>query len=146
MSTSFLRGLYKFCMIGNTMYEKIYQALKGATNDNRENTRRRFPRRMKDICVLGIDDTNYPVHDWSQCGVLFEADGRTFAAGKDLNVIMKFKLADVVTEIPLTAKIIRAGKKQVALEFLEVPVHIQNAFSKVIEDAMARDFANEEQA
>ena len=56
------------------MYEKVYAALKGAINDNRENTRRRFPRRIKDICVFGIGDTNYPVHDWSQCGVLFEAD------------------------------------------------------------------------
>lgn len=128
------------------MYEKIYEALKSATNDNREETRRRFPRRMKDICVLGIGETNYPVHDWSQCGVLFEADGRTFSEGKNINVVMKFKLSEIVTEIPVSAKIIRAGKNRIALEFFDVPDNINNAFSKVIEDAMARDFANSEQA
>ena len=128
------------------MYEKILRALRSATNDNRENTRRRFPRRMKDICVLGIGDTNYPVHDWSQCGVLFEADGRTFEAGKKISVIMKFKLAEVVTEIPVQAKIIRSGKKSVALDFIDVPQNIQDAFSKVIEDTMIREFTQSEQA
>ncbi|HEY8962876.1 MAG TPA: hypothetical protein VIN59_00280 [Alphaproteobacteria bacterium] len=134
-----------FCMIG-LMYEKIYQALKSAINDNREETRRRFPRRMKDICVLGIGSTNYPVHDWSQCGVLFEADGRNFIEGKTMSVLMKFKLAEVVTEIPVSAKIIRSGKQRIALEFQDVPNHIQDAFSKVIEDALAREDAESQQA
>jgi len=121
------------------MNEKIIQALASATNDNNEATRRRFPRRMKDICVVSVEGTNYPVEDWSQCGVLFDADGRAFKAGTKLAATMKFKLADNVTEISVPAKVVRAGKTKVALEFVEVPKKIQNAFSKVIEDAALHD-------
>ncbi|MBU6235269.1 MAG: PilZ domain-containing protein [Alphaproteobacteria bacterium] len=117
------------------MNEKILKTLENAINDNRVPTRRRFPRRMTDICVAAVDGVNYPVHDWSQCGVLFEADGRTFEDGSEHDVTMKFKLSDVVTEIPVRAKVIRAGKTKIALEFVNVSKKIQQAFSKVIEDA-----------
>lgn len=119
------------------MNEKILHALQNATNDNAEATRRRFPRRMRDICIVSVDDTNYPVQDWSQCGVLFEADGRVFEKNSEHQVVMKFRLSDVVTEIPVKAKVIRSSKIKVALEFVDVPKKIQQAFSKVIEDALA---------
>ncbi len=128
------------------MNEKVLKSLESATNDNKEATRRRFPRRMTDICVAAVDGINYPVQDWSQSGVLFEADGRVFEAGAEHNVVMKFKLSDVVTEIPVKAKVIRASKLKVALEFFDVPKIIQTAFSKVIEDAMARKQESEQQA
>jgi hypothetical protein len=118
--------------------DKIRKAMESATNDNKEATRRRFPRRVKDVCVADVNGTTYPVHDWSQCGVLFEADGRTFEAGQDCAVTMKFKLSDVVTEIPVKAVVVRAGKKQVALEFVNVAKKIEKAFSKVIDDALAQ--------
>lgn len=124
--------------------DRIRKALASATNDNTESTRRRFPRRMKDVCVVDVDGTTYPVHDWSQCGVLFEADGRTFEDGADCAVTMKFKLAKNVTEIPVKAKIVRTSKKQVALEFVNVPKKIEKAFAKVIEDALAQDSAEVE--
>lgn len=119
--------------------DRIRKALASATNDNKEATRRRFPRRIKDVCVAEVNGTTYPVHDWSQCGVLFEADGRNFESGNECAVTMKFKLAKNVTEIPVKAKIVRAGKKQVALEFVNVPKKIEKAFAKVIEDALAQD-------
>jgi hypothetical protein len=129
------------------MNDKIRKAMASAINDNKENTRRRFPRRVIDVCIASIDGTNYPVRDWSQCGVLFEADGRTFEQGSDCQVTMKFKLSDVVTEIPVKAKVARAGKRQVALEFVSVPKKIEKAFTKVIEDALAHaGGAAEEQA
>lgn len=119
-------------------YEKVRKALSSATNDNRESTRRRFPRRMKDTCVADVNGKTYPVHDWSQCGVLFEADGRNFESGQYCDVTMKFKLSDVVTEIPVKATVIRANKKQVALEFTNMPKKIEKAFAKVIDDAIAQ--------
>jgi PilZ domain-containing protein len=122
---------------GMSSYEKVRKALASATNDNREATRRRFPRRMKDTCVADVNGKTYPVHDWSQSGVLFEADGRNFEAGQDCAVTMKFKLADVVTEIPVKAVVVRASKKQVALEFANMPKKVEKAFSKVIDDAIA---------
>jgi hypothetical protein len=118
------------------MNEKVLKSLQSAINDNKEATRRRFPRRMQDICIAQVDGTNYPVHDWSQCGVLFEADGRVFEKDAECDVVMKFKIKDVVTEIPVKAKVIRASKVNVALEFMDLPKKIQNAFSKVIESTM----------
>ncbi|NBX65888.1 MAG: hypothetical protein EBQ96_02720 [Proteobacteria bacterium] len=128
------------------MNEKILKSLQSAINDNKEATRRRFPRRMTDICVAQVDGTNYPVRDWSQCGVLFEADGRVFESNTECSVVMKFKLSDVVTEIPVKARVIRASKVNVALEFIDVPKKIQSAFSKVIESTMALKPESEQQA
>ena len=128
------------------MNEKVLKALQSAINDNKEATRRRFPRRMTDICVAQVDGTNYPVRDWSQCGVLFEADGRVFESGSEHDVVMKFKLTDVVTEIPVKARVIRSSKVNVALEFVDMSKKIQSAFSKVIESAMAQKPEAEQQA
>lgn len=124
--------------------DRIRKALASATNDNAEQTRRRFPRRMKDVCVAEVDGTTYPVHDWSQCGVLFEADGRKFEDGAECDVTMKFKLSQNVTEIPVKAKIVRTSKKQVALEFAGMPKKIEKAFAKVIEEAIAQGSAEVE--
>jgi hypothetical protein len=117
------------------MNEKVLNSLENAINDNTENTRRRFPRRSNDTCIASIDGVNHPVEDWSACGVLILADGRSFDATSTHHVVMKFKLQDNVTEIPVQAKIIRAGKTKIALEFFDVPKKIQTAFTKVIEDA-----------
>ena len=119
------------------MNEKILNALQSATNDNRETTRRRFPRRMTDTSVVTVDGTTYPVEDWSQCGVLFDADGRDFAAGDEHAAVMKFRMSDVVTEITVKARVIRTGKRKVALEFFDMPKKAANAFAKVIDDAIA---------
>lgn len=138
---NFLTALDPFpynAVMTNDPYANIHKALESATNDNKELTRRRFPRRVIDVCVAEVNGTTYPVHDWSQCGVLFEADGRIFEQGAECKVVMKFKLSDAVTEIPVQAKIVRTGKTQVALEFTNVPKKTDQAFSKVIEDAMAQ--------
>ncbi|MCB1537783.1 MAG: PilZ domain-containing protein [Rhodospirillales bacterium] len=120
--------------------ERIRKALASATNDNTEITRRRFPRRIHDVCVAEVDGTTYPVSDWSQCGVLFEADGRGFEIDAHLQVVMKFRLSETVSEIPVTARVARTGKTRVALEFVDMPKKIEKAFAKVIRDAQnARD-------
>jgi hypothetical protein len=128
-----------------TDFEQIRKALASATNDNKEQTRRRFPRRMKDVCVVAIGENTYPVHDWSQCGVLFEADGRTFEANQDCTATMKFRLSDVVTEISVQARVVRTNTKQVALEFTDLSKKIEKAFAKVIEDAINQAQSEEEQ-
>lgn len=126
-------------------HDKIRQAMASATNDNKEQTRRRFPRRVKDVCVVAIGDATYPVHDWSQCGVLFDADGREFAAGDSCTATMKFKLSSDVSEITVAATVIRANKKQVALEFTGITKKVEKAFSRVIEDAQMQSSALEEE-
>jgi hypothetical protein len=125
------------------MNDKVLNSLENAINDNTEVTRRRFPRRTDDTCIASINNINYPVEDWSACGVLLAADGRDFKAGSTQHVVMKFKLQNNVTEIPVEAKVIRASKSKIALEFFDVPKKIQNAFTKVIEDYTAQNMLSD---
>lgn len=115
--------------------------MQSAGNDNAAATRRRFARRANDICVLSVGENTYPVHDWSQCGVLFEADGRHFEEGATISATMKFKSNDVVTDIPLTAKVIRTARNRVAFEFENITNAIESAFSSVINSAETKIFA-----
>ncbi len=121
------------------MNEKIHQALAGAGNDNQEATRRRFPRRGRDTCVVAIAEKSYPVKDWSPCGVLFEADGRLFQNNTPLDICMKFRLTGDVEEVNIHARVVRSNNRQVALEFPEITSKMQTQFNKVIDDALARD-------
>lgn len=123
-------------MYNAPMNDKVMTALGSAINDNREETRRRFPRRFEDTCIAAVDGINHPVQNWSECGVLFDADGRDFEAGTTHDVVMKFKLSDIVTEIPVQAKVVRAGRSKVAMEFGDLPRKISEAFSKVIEESL----------
>jgi len=128
------------------MYEKIIETLARVSNDNMENTRRRFPRRMQDSCVAEIEGTAYPVRDWSQVGVLIEADGRGFEKDHDVTVTMKFRLSESVIEFPVLAKTVRTGKTQVAFEFHDLSPQTQMLFGRVIDDAIARSFADTQKA
>lgn len=119
------------------MYENIFRSFSLAGNDNTQPSRRRFPRRANDICVLSVGENTFPVHDWSRCGVLFEADGRTFTEGDTLETIMKFRTDDEVTDIPLMAKVVRAGRNRVAFEFTNTSQFIDDIFSNIIDKSEA---------
>lgn len=125
------------------MYEKIFQSFLSAGNDNAAPTRRRFARRANDICVLMVGENTYPIHDWSQCGVLFEADGRQFEAGTDMAATLKFRDNDTVTDIPLTATVIRAGKNRVACEFKNLNKFVEDTFNRIIENATSAALSTE---
>ncbi len=128
------------------MFDKIIETLSRVSNDNQECTRRRFPRRIQDNCVCDINGTSYPVKDWSQCGVLIETDGRRFEAEGEVPVTMKFRLAESVVECTLPAQIVRKGRTQVAFEFHKLPMDVQGCFNRVIDDALARGFADTQKA
>lgn len=119
----------------HAMYERIFQSFLNAGNDNAAPTRRRFPRRANDICVLTIGEHTYPVHDWSQCGVLFEADGRKFITGTETQATLKFRDNDMVIDIPISASVVRSGKNRVAFEFKNITPEIETAFDNIIENA-----------
>ena len=112
------------------MTHAIEAALQNASNDNAAISRRRFPRRFKDMCVVDIAGALYPVKDWSMCGVLFEADGKLFDVGDSVTIILKFRLEADVIDIPVQADIMRKNARFVAVQFTEVPQAVQVAFER----------------
>lgn len=123
------------------MWKKIIQSFDMKSNDNSDITRRKFPRRSLDTCAISVNGITSPIRDWSQSGALFQADGRQFALGGMVDVVMKFRMSDRIMEIPLRGRITRAGSTQVAVEFLNVSAEIKAAFNRVIDDALSREFA-----
>ena len=110
---------------------------KNGANDNATLKRRRFPRRTRDVCMVNVDGHPYPVVDWSQCGVLFEADTRTFSEGQTVNMILRFKLDQGIEDVKVTGEIVRTNSRAVATTFTETPKQSFEAFEKVIERSAA---------
>jgi hypothetical protein len=119
------------------MWNKIFKKIETKSNDNQNISRRRFPRRSYDTCVIQVENTTYPVKDWSQCGVLFQADGRNFVQGQNVPVILKFRLLQSVIELPLSAQVVRISASLVALEFQDISDEIADAFDRVIKTSEA---------
>ena len=108
---------------------------KTSANDNTTTQRRRFPRREGDICMVNVDGQPYPIIDWSQCGVLFEGDTRTFSEGQIVNMILRFKLDNTIEDIKVTGEIVRTNSKAVATTFTETPPKTIQSFEKVIKQS-----------
>ena len=104
-------------------------------------TRRKSARRSDDRCVSVINGQMYPVENWSTDGLLITADERLFSVGQPCVFTLKFKLRDEIMEIDHNAKIVRKSPNKVALEFLPLTKTIRSGFQKVVDDYVARRFA-----
>lgn len=103
------------------------------SNENTFAQKRRFPRRSHDVCMVNVDGHPFPVIDWSQCGILFEADSRSFTEGQAVNMILRFKLAHEVEDVKVTGKIVRKNSRYVATTFDDIPETTMKSFSKIID-------------
>ena len=119
------------------MTDKKEIVSKTNANDNSTEQRRRFPRREQDVCMVNVDGHPYPVIDWSQCGVLFKGDTRTFAEGQKVNMVLRFKLDNGVEDVKVTGEIVRTNSRAVATTFTETPKQSIETFEKVIERSVA---------
>lgn len=107
-----------------------------ASNDNAvPNQKRRFPRRNSDICMVNVDGHPYPVVDWSQCGVLFEADTKPFIEGQPINMILRFKTSEGIEDVKITGEVVRKNSVSVAASFDDVAEATLQSFEKVIQKA-----------
>jgi hypothetical protein len=122
------------------MWKKIINSFDNKSNDNENQTRRRFPRRAMDTCAISIGGTTYPIKDWSKTGALFSADGRTFEENAQIPATMKFRMNDTVMEVTLNARVIRSHTSGVALEFFDIDRETTQAFNRVIDHAIANGF------
>ena len=109
-------------------------------DDAGADSRRKSPRRMADNCVSMIDGKAYPVHNWSDGGLLVQADERLFAMAAPVDITMKFRLSGKIVDIPHRGRVIRKMRDRLAIQFDPLTREINQKFQQVIDDYVTREF------
>ncbi len=124
------------------MLQSLISTLRSGTSNDIGTTKRRHPRRSVDRCVVVIHGQTFPVENWSLGGVLLHGDERLFGKAQDLDVTVKFKLRNSIIDITHRAHVVRKANGKIALEFEPLNQTISRKFQQVIDDYVAREFAN----
>jgi len=129
---------------GTPMLHTLLSALKANTSNDGTSgeAQRRYPRRQVDRCVAVLHGRTFPIENWSQGGVLIGADERLFSLGSELDLTLKFKLRNTIVDVPVKSQVVRKTNGHVAMKFEPVGATIKRAFQQVIDDHVARQFAN----
>jgi hypothetical protein len=124
------------------MLHTLLSTLKNNTSNDEYASRRKHPRRASDRCIAVIMGKSFPVSNWSPGGVLITADDRLFSNGQDIDFQLKFKLRNTILDIDHTGNVIRKGNGQVAIQFISLSQGLRKLFQQVMDDYVAREFAN----
>ncbi|MBI4030567.1 MAG: PilZ domain-containing protein [Proteobacteria bacterium] len=124
------------------MFGKIVTALRRKSGNDAPSTQRRHPRREGDRCVAVVNGQAYPVENWSPGGILIAADDRMFGVEQSLEFTIKFKLRNSIIDVSHRGHIVRKGYRKVAIAFEPLSKSISRAFQQIIDDSVAREFAN----
>lgn len=123
------------------MLQNLIAALKSNSSNDVNTTRRRHPRRANDRCVVVIYGHTFPVEDWSFGGVQLAGDDRLFGSTQTLDFTLKFKVRNTILDVHHRGRVVRKGHGRVALEFEPLTQTIRQGFQRVIDDAIASEFA-----
>lgn len=124
------------------MLQSFLSSLRASASNDPVSSRRRYPRRAEDRCVVEIAGQTFPVENWSFGGLLINTDDRLFSAGQELDLVLKFKLRNKILDVPQHGRIIRKGNGKVAVQFDAMEKLMARPFQQVIDDLVAREFAN----
>lgn len=116
-----------------------------ASNDSNMETRRKSTRREADNCITVINGKAYPVHNWSDGGLLVQADERLFSVDAPVEVTMKFRLSGKIMDIPHRGHVVRKMRDRLAIRFEPLTREITNKFQQVVDDYVTREFAESSQ-
>lgn len=117
-----------------------------ANDDNDMSSRRASPRRSADNCITVIDGKAYPVHNWSDGGMLIHADDRLFSMNAPVELTMKFRLRDRLMDIAQRGKIVRKSRDRLAIQFEPLNREVREKFKAVIDDYVTREFMESQMA
>lgn len=109
------------------------------SNDT-EDSRRTHTRRTADNCITVIDGRAYPVFNWSDGGMLIQADERMFSMATPVEITMKFRLGSTILDIAHRGKVIRKMRDRLAIQFEPVTRDVQKKFKQVLDDYVTREF------
>jgi hypothetical protein len=116
-----------------------------ASNDPDMEARRRSPRRSADNCISVINGKAYPVHNWSDGGMLVHADDRMFSLSAPVEVTMKFRLSGKIMDIAHRGRVVRKMRDRLAIQFEPISRDIATKFQQVVDDYVTREFAESSQ-
>ncbi len=122
--------------------EMPLDARKNAKEHYENETKRNSPRRSADNCVSVVDGKAYPVHNWSDGGMLFQGDDRMFTLNAPVDVTMKFRLSGKIVDVTHRGRIVRKMRDRLAVQFEPLTAEISRKFKEVIDDAVTREFAD----
>lgn len=111
------------------------------SNDTQDDTRRKSPRRSADNCISVINGKAYPVHNWSDGGMLVHADDRLFSLSAPVEITMKFRLTGKIVDIPHRGRVVRKMRDRLAIQFEPISREISQKFKQVVDDFVTREFA-----
>ncbi|MCB1556836.1 MAG: PilZ domain-containing protein [Alphaproteobacteria bacterium] len=123
------------------MFQALFSKMRARVSNDPIETRRAYPRRRGDRCVIEIADQTFPVDDWSYNGALVSGDERLFAPGEDVAFTLKFKLRDRIVSVAHDAHVVRKQNGKIALAFTPPPAAVVHGFQQVVDDAAASEFA-----
>lgn len=123
------------------MLQNLIAALKSNSSNDMSSTRRSHERRVSDRCVVVIYGHTFPVEDWSFGGVHLRGDDRLFGAAQTLDFTLKFKVRNTIIDVHHRGRVVRKGHGKVALAFEPLTQTIRQGFQRVVDDAIASEFA-----
>ena len=106
-----------------------------------ESSRRQSPRRVVDNCISVIDGRAYPIENWSDGGVLIQADERMFSMQTPVEVTLKFRLSNKLMDIAHRGRVVRKARDHLAIQFEPLTRDITRKFQQVVDDFVVREFA-----
>ena len=124
------------------MFMQVFKTLKQEKSNDSVRSKRKSPRREIDTCVAVIDGITYPVENWSMGGMLIHADERFFAVDQTMPITVKFKLRNKIKSVSHRGRIVRKTNGMIAIAFEKLTVKTKRGFQRVIDDYVAREFAN----
>lgn len=127
-----------------SVFAKLMNVLTATTDQDVANdfeSRRSYPRRSADKCVGLVNGKAMPVLDWSPGGMRVFGDGRTYALGQTIDVMLKFHMNDMLIEVKHQGQVIRKSSETFALQFAPLDSDIRKTFQHVIDNFNAEEFA-----
>lgn len=114
--------------------------------EDSEASRRASPRREADNCITVIDGKAYPVHNWSDGGLLVQADERMFSMSAPLEMTMKFRVSGNIIDIAHRGRVIRKTRDRLAIQFEPLTRDVARRFKQVVDDFVTREFMESQMA
>lgn len=111
-----------------------------ASNDDTD-VRRKNTRRKTDTAVAVINNCTFSVENWSRGGMLLVSRNNRLEPQQDINATLKFKIGDHVMEMEQQGTVVRTGFNSYAVQFKKLSDQTASGFQHIIDDAVAREFA-----
>ncbi len=124
------------------MLQNFFSSFLNRPSNDGQSSRRIHDRRETDRCVCTMHGRNFPVENWSFGGALIDADERMFAVGQKLDMIFKFKLRNTILDVNIRGTVVRKNQGKLGIKFEPTSQTIRRHFQQVVDDQVAREFAN----